>query len=183
MNDRDIARQIARGDAEATEEFVRTHYQSVYRFMRHLTRQVEDSEDLTQQAFVMAKQRIATYRGDASLRTWLHRVAFHEYTHWKRAHRTSQRLDRSTPYWDAGFDVCVESAVLAEALGHLSEQHRNAFLLFEVQELSIAEAAHVLRVPQATFKSRLFKARKHLCSLMTERKETHIETKNVLKPR
>lgn len=182
VKDRDIARLIASGDAGATEDFVRAHYQSVYRFMRHLTRQVEDSEDLTQQAFIRAKERIATYRGHASLRTWLHRVAFHEYTHWKRAHRKTDRLDLATPYWETGFDLCVESAVLAEALGHLPEHQRTAFLLFEVQELSIAEAAQVMGVLQPTFKSRLFKARKHLCSLMTEPKETKLETQNALEP-
>ena len=182
VKDRDIARLIASEDASATEDFVRSHYQSVYRFMRHLTRQVEDSEDLTQQAFIRAKERIATYRGNASLRTWLHRVAFHEYTHWKRSHRKTGRLELTTPYWETGYDVCVESAVLDEALGHLPEHQRTAFLLFEVQDLSIAEAAHVLRIPQATFKSRLFKARKQLCSLMTERKETTLETRNALEP-
>lgn len=182
VKDRDIARLIASGDPSATEDFVRAHYQSVYRFMRHLTRQVEDSEDLTQQAFIRAKERIGSYRGHASLRTWLHRVAFHEYTHWKRARRRTGRLDHATPYLEPGFDACVESAVLAEALAHLPEHQRTAFLLFEVQELSIAEAAQVMMVPQATFKSRLFKARKHLCSLMTERKETNLETRNALEP-
>ena len=79
LNDRERASRIQIGDAESIRGFVEEHYSSVLRFMRHLTRSTEDAEDLTQQAFIKARESIAGFRGNSSLRTWLHRVAFHEY--------------------------------------------------------------------------------------------------------
>ena len=67
INATDIAtaRKIADGDAVVTERFFVTHYASLYRFMRQLTGHREDAEDLTQQAFIKAKQQIDSYRGKA----------------------------------------------------------------------------------------------------------------------
>lgn len=175
MDDLELARQVAEGDAGAVKSFVDRHYHSVYRFMRHLTRHVEDAEDLTQQAFVKARQQIATYRGKASLRTWLHRIAFHEYTHWKRRKRKASSLDESLPHRESAFEQCLEAIALEEALAKLSEPLRAAFILFEVEELSIEETARVLRLPKGTVKSRLFKARRRLRDLMLGRQEEDLE--------
>lgn len=180
MKDLDLAHQIANGNAGATEEFVHAYYVSVYRFMRHLTKQVEDAEDLTQQAFIKAKQQIHTYRGNASLRTWLHRIAFHEYMHWKRRHRRMLSLDSVPPQVEPAYSACIESAALEDALGKLSEPLRVAFLLYEVQELSVEETARVLGVPKTTVKSRLVKARQGLCRSLKGRQETEIERQHVL---
>jgi RNA polymerase sigma-70 factor (ECF subfamily) len=180
VNDLDLAKRIADGDAEAIQSFVARYYHSVYRFMRHLTRHVEDAEDLTQQAFVKARQEIASYRGKASLRTWLHRVALHEYTHWKRRQRKTAALDIATPHNESGYDECLEGIVLAEALQKLSEPLRVAFILFEIDQLSLEEVAGVLRLPKGTVKSRLFKARKKLSELMLGRQEEEREREHAL---
>lgn len=180
MNDLELARRIADGDAEAIQSFVGRYYHSVYRFMRHLTRHVEDAEDLTQQAFVKARQEIASYRGKASLRTWLHRVALHEYTHWKRRQRKTAALDLAAPHIETGYEDCLEGIVLAEALQRLSEPLRVAFVLFEIDELSLEEVSKVLRLPKGTVKSRLFKARRKLCELMLGRQEDELEREHAL---
>jgi len=68
---------------------------------------------------------------------------------------------------------------LLDALEKLPEGFREAFLLFEVQELSIEETARILGVPQGTVKSRLASARKKLCTLMEGRKEDAIEAEPI----
>jgi RNA polymerase sigma-70 factor (ECF subfamily) len=179
VTDLETARRIAAGDARVTETFVLTHYASLYRFMRHLTGQVEDAEDLTQQAFIKAKQQIASYRGSATLRTWLFRVAFHEYSHWKRRHRRMLSLDLAPAHLEPAYDACIEAEALLDALRRLPERLREAFLLHEVQELSVEDTASVLGVPQGTVKSRLFNARKKLCAMLEGRQEDEIGARHV----
>jgi RNA polymerase sigma-70 factor (ECF subfamily) len=166
LTDLDTARQIAAGDSIQTEAFVRQHYSSVLRFMRHLTRRAEDAEDLTQQAFLKARSQIGSYEGKSSLRTWLHRVAFHEYTHWKRRQRITLSLRHVPAQTEPGFEACLESAALLAALHSLPDALRETFLLHEVQELPIEEVATVLGKPAGTVKSRLFEARKRLRALL-----------------
>jgi len=178
--DIETARNIANGDAEVTESFVLSHYASLYRFMRQLTGHREDAEDLTQQAFIKAKQQIASYRGKASLRTWLYRVAFHEYTHWKRSRRRTQSLESAPPRVEPAYEACLDAEALLNALRRLPDPLQEAFLLFEVQELTLEETANVLRVPKGTVKSRLHNARRKLHLMLDGRQENEIEPKPVL---
>lgn len=180
VTDLDTARRIAAGDARVTEGFVLSHYASLFRFLKHLTRHREDAEDLTQQAFIKAKQQIDSYRGKASLRTWLYRIALHEYTHWKRARRKTGSLDLVPARVDPAYEACVETVALLDALEKLPGALKETFLLHEVQEMSVEETANVLGVPQGTVKSRLSSARKKLCSLMEGRQEEEIEARPVL---
>jgi RNA polymerase sigma-70 factor (ECF subfamily) len=179
-NDLETARRIADGDARVTESFVVAHYAPIRRFLRHLTRHEEDAEDLTQQAFIKAKQQIASYRGSASLRTWLFRIALHEYTHWKRRRRRLVSLDLVPAQPEPGYESCVETIALMTALAQIPERLQQAFLLYEVQELSIEETARVLGVPQGTVKSRLAAARTKLGNLLEGRMENEYETRPVL---
>src|SRR5215212_4157445 len=75
MGDQALVRRILGGDRAAGERWVTAEYPRIYRLLRHLTGAVETAEDLTQQTFLKAWQALATFRGEASLRTWLHRIA------------------------------------------------------------------------------------------------------------
>ncbi len=162
MNDLETARKIADGDPQTMESFVHEHYAFVLRFMRHLTRRIEDAEDLTQQTFLKVRCQVGSFKGQSSLRTWLHRVAFHEYTHWKRRQRKTEHLSPTLARHEPGFAACLDAANLLDALHQLPAKHREAFLLHEVQELSLQDVAKVLGKPVGTVKSRLFHARKLL---------------------
>lgn len=175
MNDLETARKIADGDPRTTEAFVQEHYAFVLRFMRHLTRRIEDAEDLTQQTFLTARTRVGSFKGQSSLRTWLHRVAFHEYTHWKRRQRRTERLSPGLARHEPGFAACLEAAILLDALHMLPANHRETFLLHEVQELSLEEVASVLGKPVGTVKSRLFHARKLLREALEGGQEDHFD--------
>src|SRR5262249_39048411 len=90
------------GCPAACAEVVRTHYQQVYRFLVHLCRNVHRAEDLTQETFAAAWEKIATFQGRATLATWLHRIAYTKYIDAQRAERRvaggRQRLsDRPAP--------------------------------------------------------------------------------------
>jgi RNA polymerase sigma-70 factor (ECF subfamily) len=181
MNDFETARRIAAGDPEEAERFVRLHYPSIFRMMRHLAGQREDAEDLTQQAFVLARARMGTFRGSASLKTWLHRVAFNEYAQWKRKRKRTVPLKADLASDDPGYGSCIAGESLLTALAALPNKLRESFLLHEVEEMPVAEIAQVLRVPTGTIKARLFYARRRLRALLEVGPEaTHHEPQEAL---
>ena len=158
--------RIVRGDKRAGEELVAAHYPRIFRLLRYLTGRTDVAEDLTQQTFVRAWQALPTFRRQASLATWLHRIAYHEYTHWLRDRREHASLDAAAHLAAPAPEFEWEALVLPQALAQLTAEHRDAFLLYHVQELSIGEAAAILEVPVGTVKSRLFTARRLLREIL-----------------
>jgi RNA polymerase sigma-70 factor (ECF subfamily) len=165
-----MVRRILSGDKAAGERLVTEHYARIYRFLRQLTGQVEDAEHLTQQTFVNAWRALAEFRGQSSLATWLHRIAYRAYTHHLRACREHAPLEVADVADDTERRM-VDAALLQNALGQLSAEHRETFLLYHVQGLSVPETAAALGVPEGTVKSRLHAARVRLRELLSETKE------------
>jgi RNA polymerase sigma-70 factor (ECF subfamily) len=158
--ERRLVKRIVAGDARAADRFVREHYPRVLRFLRHLTGSAADAEDLAQQTFVRAGAAMPTFRHECSLSTWLHRIAYHEFAHLLR-----DRRETPMPLPERAMDVAGRSedaVVLAAAIADLPEELRTAFVLREVQQLSVREAAAILEVPEGTVKSRSHTARERL---------------------
>ena len=161
-----LIRRIVHGDKRAGEEFVAVHYPLIFRLLRYLTGRPDIAEDLTQQTFVRAWQALPNFRHQSSLATWLHRIAYHEYTHWLRDRREHVSLEAAADIAAPANCHEWEALVLPRALARLTPEHREAFLLYHVQELSIGEVAAILEVPAGTVKSRLFAARQNLRELL-----------------
>jgi RNA polymerase sigma-70 factor (ECF subfamily) len=164
-----LVRALRGGDHERTERWVRQQYPRVYRMLRYLTGCREVAEDLTQQAFVQAWQALPTFRGEAKLETWLHRIAYHQYTHWLRDRRSTASLAEAADVEDPRYADGLTTILVKRALDSLSQEMREAFLLFYARQMSIKEIAAVLDIPAGTVKSRLFAARRALRELLTER--------------
>ena len=79
--------RLRAGRPEACAELVREHYQAVYRLLVHLTRDVHQAEDLTQETFAAAWQNVVRFQGRSSLATWLHRIAYTKFIDAQRAAR------------------------------------------------------------------------------------------------
>src|SRR5436305_14025797 len=90
-------RNLRAGRPEACAELVRAHYPAVYRFLVHLTRDVHQAEDLTQEAFAAAWEKIATFQGRAALATWLHRIAYTKFIDARRAAQRAAGLRERRP--------------------------------------------------------------------------------------
>lgn len=155
-------KRLQERDPDALHHWVQSHYDGIYRFLRHLTRQTDVAEDLVQQTFLNALQALPKFRGEASQKTWLHRIAFREYIAWRRKRRLTMPLEFLAPKEDPGFESAESGEVLLAALHQLPSALREAFLLFEVQQFSIEEIAEITSSPAGTVKSRLHHARQRL---------------------
>jgi RNA polymerase sigma factor (sigma-70 family) len=171
LRDGELVRWILAGDRAAGERLVREHYPRLYRLLRHLTGSVETAQDLTQQTFLKAWQALPAFWAEGRLAPWLNRIAYHEYTHWLRARRPHQPLEVAAALPDPLAARELDAVVARSPLAHLSCEHRETFILFHLQELSVEEVAQVLDIPPGTVKSRLFTARQRLRELFSDPKE------------
>ena len=177
-DDAALARRVQAGDTAAFELLMRRHNRRLYRLARSMLRNAADAEDALQDAYLSAYQSIAGYRGDASLATWLSRVVANQCL--ARLRRQARR-DNIVPMVSLGgaddeevhpmpADTTTETpdralvraelrAVLERKLDALPEAFRTVFVLRCVEELSVEETARCLDIPEATVRSRHFRAR------------------------
>lgn len=166
MHDTALVRKIIGGDRAAGERLVSTHYARIFRLLRGLTGNADNAQDLTQQTFARAWNALSSYQGRASLATWLHKIAYHEYTNWLRSRRDEATLDDAANIEDLREARGLDSILVSRALIRLPLEQREPFVLYYMQEFSVNEIAEITEVPVGTVKSRLFAARKRMRELL-----------------
>ena len=156
-----------RGELPAFEQLVREFQADVYRFAWHVTRDRDLAEDVTQEAFLRAYRFIDGFRGDRKFGSWLFSITRNcamdamRRLRFPLAHDLDHEVEGSIS--DASAHAELEAALRA-----ISEEHREAFLLVEVFGLSYQEASDVLGIAVGTVKSRMFRARKALCTAIAD---------------
>lgn len=185
----DMAAGRGRVDGIAAEEFdhiVRSHQRRVFRVLFSLVRDRDLADNLTQDCFLRAYQKRATFRGEASVETWLIRIA----VNLARDHARNRQLafwrnilpQPSSPAEETtGIDIpdpgpSAERALLAReqlaaaesALERVSPQQRVAFSLRFFEEMTLEEIAQAMQVEVGTVKAHLFRA---VCAVRNKLKE------------
>ena len=169
-----VARVMA-GERDAFELVMRRYNQRLYRLARATLRDDAEAEDALQDAYIAAFRGLARFRGDASLSTWLSRLVLNECLGRKRR---AARRDKVVPMTSlpTGFDAdnvvpddgerpdaaalrAQVRVLLEHKLDELPEDYRSVFVLRSVEDLSVEETAECLGVPEATVRSRHFRAR------------------------
>lgn len=166
MRDSAWINRILRRDRKAEEQFVREFHPQLFRLLRYLSGDPEIAADLTQQALLNAWKSLPDFQGRSSLKTYLHRIAYHEYTHWLREKRDHAPIEAAMHLAMPPAESEWQRLILPEALTQLPEEQRAVFLLYYIQELSVTETADILNLPPGTVKSRLFAARQRLRALL-----------------
>ena len=100
-------KDIRTGRRDVWEAAICQNYKSIYCFMAYLTGDTSLAEDLTQEAFASAWAKIGQYKGDASLGTWLHRIAYHKFIDSKRRSDRQRALAAKLNQADAGVSKVV----------------------------------------------------------------------------
>ena len=179
-NDQRLAKDPRAGCAEACAELVRGHYEKVYRFLLHLTRDVHAAEDLTQETFAAAWAKLATFQGRAALGTWLHRIAYTKFIDARRAEGRAAVLRESlleTPLSPADpietMMADEEAQRLYQLLYSLDVSERTVLVLHYLQGLSYREMASVLEESSGTLKWRTSEAIHRLRVLLNDEVPDH----------
>jgi RNA polymerase sigma-70 factor (ECF subfamily) len=171
-SDEGLLARCARGDRAAFDRLVDRHGDALYRFAVRRCTSERDAEDALQDGLLAAWRGAATFRGDASGRTWLFQVVLHACRRQgRRRAGVPERHDlpeeaealpsQASPPDDAVALGQTRAALLA-ALAALPDEAREVLLLRDVEALSGDEAAEVLGIGLAAMKSRLHRARLEL---------------------
>ncbi len=152
----------ASGDGTAFERLYRAHVARIHSLVRRML-DADEADDLTQDVFVRAWQKLSTFRGESAFGTWLHRLAVNVVLARRktlgvergRYHTGEDVLDgvsgrRETPEMTVDFE---------EAIGRLPDGARQVFVLHDVAGYRHEEIARLLGVVPGTSKSQLHHAR------------------------
>lgn len=162
------------GDRYAFEALFHRHHRHLYRLARLTTASREDAADALQEAMLSAHRTAASFRHDAAVGSWLHRIVVNACM--DRVRRDRHVLRRAGDLAEIDLasdrdDHASTEAVLdvRAALATLPEAQRMALVLVDMHGLPIAEAAAVLQVAEGTVKSRCFRGRAALALILRER--------------
>lgn len=175
--DNALITRCQKADITAFNEIVSRYKDKIYRYVFRMTGSAEDAEDLTQEVFMRMYTNIAGFRAEASLSTWLFRIAGNLCTDSFRKNKhargnisldapmdeSEEGASRDVPDMSSEPDRLFGRKELGEqieaALAKLPPKLRSAVILHDVEGLAYDEIAQTERVPLGTIKSRIFNAR------------------------
>ena len=168
-DDRALLRAHLDGDPEAFGELFRRHRDRMWAVALRTTRNRELASDCVQDAFISAFRRADSYRGDAAVTTWLHRIVVNACLDRLRRDKPTSALPEYELADKRDAQASVDTRLdVREALDRLPEGQRMALVLVDMHGLSIAEAALVLEVAEGTVKSRCSRGRDAMAELLRE---------------
>ncbi len=161
--DETIVQRVLAGERDLYEVLVRRHNQRLYRAARAILRSENEVEDVMQEAYVQAFAHLAQFRAEARFSTWLTRIAVHEaFARRRRAQRQTETQSEDpvaliTPERQAGSRELAK--LLERAIDALPDNFREVLVLRTLEDMSVADTAAALDIPEDTVKTRLFRAR------------------------
>jgi len=175
--DVELASRAARGDEAAFERIMRKHNRLLFRTARSILKSDAEAEDALQEAYLRAWRALSTFRADSKLSTWLVRIVINEALGRLRRHGAQViPLESCMESADHQMQESVEEddpdrepdrlamrsqvrALMEARIDLLPEAFRTVFMLRAVEELSVEEVAAALEIPEATVRTRFFRAR------------------------
>jgi RNA polymerase sigma-70 factor (ECF subfamily) len=161
ISDKELAtRVVVSGDQQAFTLLVEKHQAAIRNYLRRLF--VSDNagaDDLAQETFLTAFQKMGTWRGTAKLSTWLHTIAYRKFLDYQRKHKR-QTVMAVVP--DSGHDYrhSVDDEIMAHhLLGLLKPEDRAVLTLAYAAGMSHAEIATVVNQPLGSVKARIHRAK------------------------
>jgi len=158
---------------EAFETVYKQHAPRIYALATRMAGSPDQGEDLLQEIFLQAHRKLASFKGDAALGTWLYRLAVNHCLDFVRSGQA--RMGKVTDTLDvetaaqpvARRETPIARIDLERALERLPEGCREAFVLHDIEGYDHREVAEMLGIAEGTSKSQVFKARMKLRGLLS----------------
>ena len=175
--DLELVTAIRNGDTDAFEELVRRYDRQLLRIAHNLTHNLEDAEDVVQEAFLKAYLKLDQFQGSSKFSTWLMRILINQGLMKLRKRRDVQEISIDEPPKDDALPMDLADwspdpeqlygrselrEILSKALDRLTPRARVVFVLRDVEGLTIEETSTLLNLQPAAIKARLYRARLQL---------------------
>lgn len=171
-----VIERCKQGDLSAFDDLVRRFQKQIYNFAYRMTRNYDDANDITSDAFIKVFNAINTYRGDANFSTWLFRIVTNLYLDERKRSKVhlntpldeyidleessvTRQIEDSSPSPVECIEALERFEALDRAISDLPDYQRIMILLYHTQGQSYEEIAQIVGLPIGTVKSRLNRAR------------------------
>lgn len=188
--DVELVARAKKGDEAAFEKLVRQYDRAIFRTAMHITQNREDAEDITQDVFLKAYNKLEQFQGNSKFSTWLTRIAVNESLMRLRKRKTSRTVSMDqemqteegsiprdfadwAPNPEENYTQAELKDLLDRTIAGLPPGFRTVFTLRDIQNLSTEETAEALGLSVPAVKSRLLRARLQL----RERLSRHLKKK------
>jgi RNA polymerase sigma-70 factor (ECF subfamily) len=193
--EQELVRELKSGSEEAFALLIAQYSQPIYSLIARSLRDPSEAADVTQEVFVKVFRKISSFHGDASLRTWIYRIALHETSNqrrwWNRHKRQELAIDAPLEN-EEGECTCLAEMLATEdaspceqamrtetrqrveaALHELPDAYREVVVLREIEGFGYEEIAEILNVNLGTVKSRLTRGRAALREWLKNKELEH----------
>jgi RNA polymerase sigma factor (sigma-70 family) len=174
MDDKHYISEVIGGNTASYAVLIDRHKDLIYTIAMNITRNREDAEEVAQDVFLKAFQKLSTFRMDAGFQTWLYRIAYNESISKIRKNKvkmldleeglTGEIMDEGVEDEIAGLDEQEQKQVISRILDHLPEIDRALVTFFYLENHTIAEIADVASLSESNVKVRLYRVRKRIYS-------------------
>jgi RNA polymerase sigma-70 factor (ECF subfamily) len=184
-NDSQLIKKAKEGDSKAYEGLLKKYKNSVFNLVYRMVRDIQEAEDLTQEAFIKAFNSLTSFNEEYAFSTWLYKIATNNCIDFFRKRKLqTYSLDKPIQYKDSEIhheipdtDLNPEKSILAQerskiiqdAIETLPEKYYTAIVLRHNEEKSYEEIAEILNLPLGTVKARIFRAREMLNKVLKDR--------------
>jgi RNA polymerase sigma-70 factor, ECF subfamily len=178
LNDSEVIARVLAGETELYEIIMRRYNERLYRVARAILRDDGESEDVMQDTYVRAYQKLASFEGRSSFATWLTRIAVNEALQRLKKRNHMQPIDGEDHIMElAALGDSPEQSygrqeitgILEQAIAALPDSYRTIFMLREVEEMSTEETAEALDLTEENVRIRLHRARGLLKRFLMEK--------------
>jgi RNA polymerase sigma-70 factor (ECF subfamily) len=197
LSDTDIVQGVLAGDHHAFESLMRRYNRVLYRTARSILKDDSEAEDVLQDAYLLAYRGMNKFRGESSLATWLTRIVVNEAI--ARSRKTARRAEvielGAEPHWEthlaneaeahmneATTEQPEQAAMRAETrrliekkIDALPDAFRTVFMLRALEEMTVEETALCLDIPEATVRTRFFRAKGLLREALSRELDSALE--------
>jgi len=186
LSERELIQELKTGSEPAFAALVETCHKRVYNIVLNILQDKTDAEDAAQETFIEVHASIRSFKQNASLYTWIYRIAIHKAIDKLRKRKRRRRLQQLLPWWmpderksvatdfyhpGVALDNKEKAAALFKAVSALPEKQRLAFTLCSIQKLSQAEAAAMMGQTTKSIESLIGRAKENLQKLLQEYKK------------
>lgn len=183
VDDYQLVEAFRGGDEKAFEELVRRYQRQVANIIYLTLGNRDEVEDLSQEVFIRVYRSLAKYERDASLYSWIYRIAVNlciDEIRRKKIKRTlsleffsegkleEEKKNKSQASAADGILGKEKNQIIRDALQKLSPVHRTVLVLREYEDLTYEQIAKTLRISRQAVKSRIFRAREELRELLKD---------------
>ncbi len=176
-SDAEIIQRIMGGEIEAYRELIQRYQHMIFVFIYKMVNNRSDAEDLTQEVFVKAYEKLSTYRGDSQFSTWLHTMARNKTIDFLRKRKYTESDEQLAFVPSQIREESPQESLLSkeqrreieEAFAKLSESYREVIVLRCTHEYPFEKIAAMLGVAESTARVRYLRARQELAKILSRK--------------